>query len=227
MKDKINILCVLWKGEFKRNGIKSYQDRDVTMLHETVSKHINQPFTMYCLTNDMEADIPAEKIKLKHNWPGWFSKIESFRSDLPEGKTLFLDLDSYLLRDLSPVLGYDDDLVLMENPRKSKPKKRGEKERIFKYNTGMFLLNSKKYCWIYERFKKDADYLINYYRGVDDIVGLFLPDNISTFPQRWVQRLRHLKKKNIPLGNETILMAGDNNFRDLSNFKQIKQMAGI
>ena len=43
-------------------------------------------------------------IKLKHNLPGWWSKLELFRPDIPR-PFIFVDLDSFILGDISPMLG--------------------------------------------------------------------------------------------------------------------------
>ncbi len=40
-------------------------------------------------------------IRLRHDWPGWWSKLELF-SDLIDGDLLYLDLDTTVLGDLSP-----------------------------------------------------------------------------------------------------------------------------
>ncbi|KKL89028.1 hypothetical protein LCGC14_1918760, partial [marine sediment metagenome] len=41
-------------------------------------------------------------IKLKHNWPGWWSKIELFRPDLSsDNTTIYFDLDVLILKDIS------------------------------------------------------------------------------------------------------------------------------
>lgn len=45
--------------------------------------------------DDVQAPI------LMHNWPGWFSKIELFRPHLFSGPTLYVDLDSLILRPIA------------------------------------------------------------------------------------------------------------------------------
>lgn len=47
-----------------------------------------------CLT-DMKVGIPS--IPLKHNWPGWWSKMQIFRPDI-EGDIFYLDLDTTVHR---------------------------------------------------------------------------------------------------------------------------------
>lgn len=57
-----------------------------------------------CLT-DVAFDIPGvQAIPLKYDWPGWWSKIEMFRPDIPGG-FLYMDLDSIITGDLSDMAG--------------------------------------------------------------------------------------------------------------------------
>lgn len=46
-----------------------------------------------------DADIP-----LKYGWQGWWSKLELFRPDIPK-PFIYIDLDSYVLGDISRLLG--------------------------------------------------------------------------------------------------------------------------
>lgn len=46
-----------------------------------------------------DVDVPCERVPIEKGWPGWWSKIELF--DHFRGRTLYLDLDSTLLRDPS------------------------------------------------------------------------------------------------------------------------------
>lgn len=57
---------------------------------------------IYCLT-DMELErtsLGVQSVPLKHDWPGWWAKIEMFRRDvIPKGATLYLDLDTDVIAD--------------------------------------------------------------------------------------------------------------------------------
>jgi len=43
-------------------------------------------------------------IELEHGWPGWWSKLELFRPDIPR-PFIYVDLDSFILGDISPLMG--------------------------------------------------------------------------------------------------------------------------
>lgn len=66
----------------------------VDRIVRQIKEHIN-PDRIVCLT-DMDVKS-CEAIPLKHNWPGWFSKMELFRPDLFEGTCVYFDLDTLIL----------------------------------------------------------------------------------------------------------------------------------
>ena len=104
MKAKVNIVCLYWVGDFRG---RDFQPQDVSRLFASVVKHIDRPFEFFVLTNDMEAELPGIKIKLKHpdDWEGWWAKMELYRPGiLPKRRTLYMDLDSHVIRDLGPIL---------------------------------------------------------------------------------------------------------------------------
>ena len=56
---------------------------------------------LQCLSDLPQSAMPfCEVIPLKHNWPGWWSKIELFRDDLVPCTAIYLDLDTVILGDL-------------------------------------------------------------------------------------------------------------------------------
>lgn len=61
---------------------------------------------IHCLT-DMPLDCKGvTALPLKHNWPGWWSKMELFRPDLA-GDCLYMDLDTTIVGDLSDIASVD------------------------------------------------------------------------------------------------------------------------
>jgi len=79
----ITVACVLRSG-----GI--YTPEWVKKLRDGVARHMTRPHRFVCLS---DVDVPCERIPLKTDWPGWWSKIELFRPRLFEGPVLYLDLD--------------------------------------------------------------------------------------------------------------------------------------
>lgn len=211
-KEEVNIICLLWKGNFRG---RNYKDSDVELLRETVTKHIDRPFRFYCLTNDMNANISAEKIKLLHNWPGWWSKVELFRPDLPYGRTLYLDLDVVVVDSLQPILDTTGNLVMFPSPYSGNSKVTKDGKRNYKYHAGIMLFDPASLSWIYNKFRENPIYWMINYRSEQDLYAEWIPDQ-PTFDSKWLMKLGFLKKEK-KLKNETIIISGNKNgeFRNL------------
>jgi len=195
MKDAVNILCLYWVGEFRE---RDFRPIDVVRLHQSVSKWIDRPFNFYVLTNDMQADIPGTKIELLNpdDWPGWWSKMELYRPDLPKGRTLYLDLDSHVVGPLAPILDFKGDLVLFDDrTRQHEPKHiaRGENGWVYRYQAATILFDAGAFVWLYEKFERDWDYYVVHYRSDQDILGEWIP-NQPTFPRQWMIKTAELIK---------------------------------
>lgn len=218
MKEKVNIICLLWMGDFRG---RDYTAKDVVRLYESVNKHIDRPFDFYCLTNDANADVPGEKIMLKNDWPGWWAKVELFRTDLPKGRTLYMDLDSHAVRSLQPILDFKGNWVAF-NTRVPKWKEKRDFGVISRYQTATMLFDSPciipKYQaatmlydpgalgWIYDDFKKDSEILMQNYRSEQDMYGHWIPDQ-PTFPDGWMIKLESLRKMELP--KDVIIVTGN------------------
>lgn len=90
----ITVACVL-----KAGGI--YTAEWVRKLRDGVSRHLTLPHRFVCLS---DVDGPCERIPLRHDWRGWWSKICLF-AELT-GPTLYLDLDSVIVGSLDAIAGY-------------------------------------------------------------------------------------------------------------------------
>lgn len=85
------VACVL------RNSAE-YGPEDVAALRDGVAKHLeNHRFV--CLS---DVEVPCDRIPLQYLWPGWWAKMELFRSDI-EGDLLYFDLDTVIVGDLSDI----------------------------------------------------------------------------------------------------------------------------
>lgn len=86
-----------------------------------VWKHIQQAHRFVCLTDTPElfpGGTFVEGVKLKHDWPGWWSKLELFRPDIFEDgdQVLYFDLDTIITRDISTFEGaIDCDLLMLRD----------------------------------------------------------------------------------------------------------------
>lgn len=94
---KIQIRCVYKTG-------KTYSIEYVQKLYNSIDRFSsNLPYDFVCLTDDPSVENICDVIPLKHNWPGWWSKIELFRDDLPNKYVIYFDLDTLIVNDLSKI----------------------------------------------------------------------------------------------------------------------------
>jgi len=93
----MRIICV-----YKTGG--DYDARYVEAFHSAVQKFIHTKFDFYCLTDaahELSYIGGINILELKHNLPGWWSKIELFRPDISyEGTTIYFDLDVLLVKSI-------------------------------------------------------------------------------------------------------------------------------
>lgn len=196
MNAKVNILCLYWVGDFRG---RDFQPEDVHRLYKSVWAHIDRDFDFYVLTNDMSADLPGIKIQLKHpdDWPGWWSKMELYRPGIiPALRTLYMDLDSHVIRSLGPILDYEGDLVMFETKDRGhirKHTRQGIEGMVYKYQAATILYTPDEWGWVYEKFLRDWDYYITHYRSDQDILGEWIP-NQPMFPGKWLMKMGKIEK---------------------------------
>lgn len=87
------IACVLHTSPFYNRDHKvEYRPEHVRWLKRQVERHCSLPHRFVCFSN-----VPidgVEVIPLKHDWPGWWSKLEMF-AELQEA--FYMDLDTVLV----------------------------------------------------------------------------------------------------------------------------------
>jgi hypothetical protein len=101
------VLCVCRSGA-------EYDAEWVRKLKAGVSRNLTVPFEFKCLS---DIEVP-DRIPLRHNWPGWWSKIEVFR--YVTGPTLYLDLDTVVVGNIDHLLETPHDFAAIRNFHDSK-----------------------------------------------------------------------------------------------------------
>lgn len=91
----MNFVCV-----FQMNKKTIYDKEYINKLYRGIKRNYQNKFNFFCLSN---VDTDVETIKLKNNWPGWWSKIELFRKNLFDGPVLYLDLDVVIMNSIDSV----------------------------------------------------------------------------------------------------------------------------
>src|SRR3990167_277042 len=93
----INIVCVLKTGG-------DFTSIYVEKLFNACKRNItNEDFYFACLSDDEEVKNMegVNFIELEYKYPGWWSKFEVFRIT---GKTIYFDLDTVIMGDLSDMI---------------------------------------------------------------------------------------------------------------------------
>ena len=232
--NKVNIMCVFWTTEGKPFRGRDYTIKDVLRLYQSVNKHIDRPFDFYCLTNyegKMPEPFHINRIPLIHNWQGWWSKMELGRPDLPEGRTLYMDIDSHVINSLQPILDFEGDLVVFNTqipPWKFEAFRK--KGWVCRYQNATILYDggTEKMQYMYERFKVHPNSVIKRYRSDQDVYGDWYP-NLITFPNNWMMKLKEcLKLKQLP--KDCIIVTGttrDNLFRNTNRIPWFEKTARL
>ena len=73
------------------------------------SKKLQKVPTFHCLSN---VKLPIATIPLKHNWIGWWSKVELFRPNLFNGSVFYPDLDIIICKNFEYILDKLDYKIL-------------------------------------------------------------------------------------------------------------------
>lgn len=101
----MTIACVLRSGGIYTPDWVAHLKRNV---REWVPAH-----RFVCLS---DIDVPCERVPLRHEWPGWWSKIELFSPGLFTGRVLYLDLDVLVTGELGPLVD-GSGLIAMQDTR--------------------------------------------------------------------------------------------------------------
>jgi len=99
----ITYACVLRSG-----GI--YTPEWVRKLSRAVGFHATRPHRFVCLS---DVDVPCERIELTEGLPGWYAKLELFRPGLFDDPVVYLDLDTLVIGDLTPLEAIADGPLAM------------------------------------------------------------------------------------------------------------------
>jgi hypothetical protein len=89
----LTVACALRKS-------RDYDVDYVEKLLAGVARNLRAPYRFVCLS---DVDVPCDRIPLKHDWPGWWAKIELFNLAPP---VLYFDLDTTIVGDLTEIAAH-------------------------------------------------------------------------------------------------------------------------
>lgn len=92
-----------------KGGRADFRREHAQWLHKQIKQHWDGEAV--CLSDKPIPDV--ETIPLRHNWEGWWSKLEMMRPDI-EGDILYMDLDTVLVGDITPLAKIGKTTVLRD-----------------------------------------------------------------------------------------------------------------
>jgi alpha-N-acetylglucosamine transferase len=214
------VACVYWKGKFKGNE-SPYSPIWIERLQHMVEKNLSIPHRFVCLSN---TEVPCERISLKQNWPGWWSKVELFRPNLFEDRVLYLDLDLLVLNDLESFVNYPSEFSIIHTSSGKRgviPRKDGLE--IKKYNSSIMVFNVGVGQDLYIDLLGVNKNMLTTLRSDQDWIGLKYPD-LKTFPREWVKKLGDCERAKPEKGMKVMLCMPKKNDEAAQDYKWIKKL---
>ncbi|RME56485.1 hypothetical protein D6779_10545, partial [Candidatus Parcubacteria bacterium] len=158
----IRVVCLKWGDK--------YSAEYVNRLYRSVKRHLDEPFTFHCMTENAEALLPEiEPIALTDmGLQGWWYKLLLFkRGFLPfpnEELVLYLDLDVVILNDLKPLLdGYRAPLSISADDTPNR------------MNSSVMVFQAGSLGFVWESFQAQREYVLAHYHGDQDWIEQVVP----------------------------------------------------
>lgn len=173
----------------------------------SLAQHFD-PSNLLLLTDLPEIPFPYapwETEKLRHGWPGWWSKLELMRPDI-EGDLLYLDLDTRIVGDLADIRKIDHLTMLADPYRTNNPLRFGSgvmylPESARRAAWQQFISNPGMYMQRFE-YGGDQAFLIQAW-GAD-----FIARWQDLLPGQLVSYKRDVRGKGVPLNARIVYFHG-------------------
>lgn len=132
----LTICTFLWYDPHGvRNPIYVYDDRHVRAVRDMVKKHLPIEHDFICVSDRMVDGVKTIPLDYTMHIPGTrYAKLMMYRPDgaLAGKRILYLDIDTIVTGDMTPLVTRNEDLVLWRNPNFGVPGRA-------RYNTSMIL----------------------------------------------------------------------------------------
>jgi hypothetical protein len=187
----VNIVCVYHPG----NGLT---DEYVYRLQAGVEQYMQAPYRFVCLTTRTLDGV--ECVPLQRGNKGWWNKLEIFRKGLFAGLTVYLDLDSIVIDDVTDMFTYPHEFTTGANWRgSSKALNKGV------LNSGFMLWNADRdlsHLDIKVDSEIDEEYSHSPFKWGDqayiqDHLGFDFVGVETLFPNRYVSYKIHVRRQGI------------------------------
>ena len=188
----INILCVKWGT--------AYSSEYVNKLHSMISRHFDEPFRMFCLTDNSNGVIDSVTCLpiADQRWDKWWNKITLLNDErIPKNTCLLFDLDVVIYGNITCLLEEVKDNLTIAECYWVDP------VRNFKgYNNNLSCdLNSSIMMWnhtpevkkVYDFFDQNQEKLVKEYKGIDKVFYYYEFEHfeIATIKNDWIQSYHH------------------------------------
>jgi hypothetical protein len=150
----------------------------VTALRAGIREHLPLPHTFVCLSDD--PSVPGY-VPLRHEWKGWWAKIEALSLPASYGHVLLMDLDTLPIGDLSEIASYRGEFAMIADLGRG----RGLQSGVMAFRAGGCAAR------LYDVFRERADEWMQRYRGdgewlnahadVPDVLQDLYPDQICSY----------------------------------------------
>jgi hypothetical protein len=173
----------------------------VKAIHESFRKNISSSFVHTCLTDNIEQFENENFCNLidisHHNLPTFWNKMLFFKKDeicKNNEKCIFFDLDSMILKDLTPMLHHVNDFLLVgQNPNKIIDIYLTKAMNSPEHGRHLTILNSSCMMWyggqhhaLWEKFDVNREDNMLYYYGNDEFITFEYQSNYKLIDRKWV-----------------------------------------
>ena len=155
----LTVACLLWQDPVKYRDYTLGLEHAYT-LQRMVARNLSIPHEFVCvLPWRLSPSVKPRQVGLRtfdpqtHRSKTRFAKLQLFRKDIANRlgeRILYLDLDTVITDDITPLVDRTEDLVLWRNPRFD------EGKTPSRFNTSMILLTAGVRPDLYDDFTEDA-----------------------------------------------------------------------
>jgi hypothetical protein len=160
----------------------------VTNLRAMVAKHLQRPHRFVCLTDHPEQLPPSvEGIAIEHpaRVAGWWAKLHLF-SGVLTGRVLYLDLDTLVVDDLSPIVDYPSPFALV--PHAGTFNGRDGKHVVKRFNSSVMVWGDAVNAHLWQDWTLSVAERL---WGDQDWIGEQMP-GAAMMPAEWFPRISEL-----------------------------------
>ena len=190
------VMCVYRSGgDFKPEYVK--------YLADAVRRNTTKAYEFMCLTDQpTQVLFPGVDIviPLRHNWPGWWSKIELFRGDLTRFPAVYFDLDTVILGSID-LLVQAAETTLFAMLHSFNPRLEGKGAsgvmigKFFELNRWYVQFCKGSYTYMQDYAKRTPGTGMNGDQGyINDVMGIDLVYIQDLLPEGYIAGKRHIRQ---------------------------------